>query len=76
MAGKEAARLTAFVQTLERTDRLILMLHYAERLNPSEVGQVLDMPVEEVSHRIDGLKTRASSILQTVFGQAVELQSA
>lgn len=76
MAGKEAARLTAFVRNLERTDRLILMLHYAERLNAAEVGQVLDMPVDEVHTRIDALRDRASTVIATVFGKTAQLQSA
>jgi len=64
MSGRDAAHLTAFLHSLERTDRLVLMLHYAEALTAEEIGLVLDLPENLVDGRIEGLRRRAAAFLQ------------
>jgi len=52
MPSDQAGFAQQFAQTLNRTERFVLMLHYAEELTIDEISQVLDVP----EHRVFVLK--------------------
>ena len=58
MNGTDASFVTEFVRTLDRTARLILMLHYAEGLTTDEIALVLELTEEEVAARLDEVRTQ------------------
>ena len=64
MTSKEAGRIRAFMSTLNRTERLILLLFYADQLSQTEIGLVLDMPENRVSTMLGSLRQQASAALK------------
>jgi DNA-directed RNA polymerase specialized sigma24 family protein len=64
MSGKEAGRIRAFMGTLNRTERLILLLFYADQLSQTEIGLVLDLPESRVNTMLGSLKRQASAALK------------
>lgn len=64
MNGKEAGRIRAFMDTLSRTERLILLLFYADQLSQTEISLVLDMPESRVNTMLGTLKEQAVAALQ------------
>lgn len=64
MSSREAAHLNRFVHSLERVDRLVLMLHYAESLTPKEIGLILELTEKQVCTKLTGLQRRARLFLQ------------
>lgn len=64
MNGKEAGRMRAFMGTLDRTERLILLLFYADQLSQTEISLVLDLPESRVSSMLGSLKEQAVAALQ------------
>lgn len=59
MSGKEAVRLKTLISTLDKTHRLILMLFYVDRLTPTEIGVVLDLPEPHIQDILDTVRCRA-----------------
>jgi len=51
-----SGRALALVQTLSTEERHVLMLHYAEGLEPLEISLVLDLPVPTVERMLDDLR--------------------
>lgn len=64
MNGKEAGRIRAFMDTLNRTERLILLLFYADQLSQTEISLVLDLPESRVNTMLGSLKDQAVAALQ------------
>jgi DNA-directed RNA polymerase specialized sigma subunit len=52
------------MDTLSRTERLILLLFYADQLSQTEISLVLDMPESRVSLMLGSLKQQAVAALQ------------
>lgn len=65
MNGKDAGRMRAFMSTLGRTERLILLLFYADQLSQAEISLVLDMPESRVSSMLGALKQQALTAMQS-----------
>ena len=63
MSSKEAARLKAWVERLDRQDRLVVLLHWADDLTPEEIEQVLDLPKMSMADRLAGLHRQAEQVL-------------
>ncbi len=57
---------TQFAHTLDRTERYVLMLHYAEDLTIHEISQVLDLPSHRVEAILDDLRQRTRAALDTL----------
>ena len=64
MNGKDAGRMRAFMGTLDRTERLILLLFYADQLSETEIGLVLDMPESRVNTMLGTLKRQATAAMK------------
>ena len=47
MPGKDARFVETFSKALDRTERQLLMLFYAEQLNPAEIGLVTLVDTDE-----------------------------
>ena len=58
-AATNAEPVNAFVGTLSRIERQILMLHYAEELRPIEIGLVLDLSQSQVERMLLNVQDRA-----------------
>lgn len=63
MEGKEASTLQAFVEAIDRSDRLILLLHFADDLSPGEIAVLLEKPLALIEERLQVLRRRARSAL-------------
>lgn len=63
MGGMDAARFRVMLKALDRTERLILMLTYAEKLSLAEVAMVLDMPERRVEASLGRLRKRCEALL-------------
>lgn len=70
MSGKDAGRMRAFMNTLSRTERLILLLFYADQLSQTEIGLVLDIPEARVCTMLDKLREQAGAALKPKGGYA------
>lgn len=64
MNSKDAVRMRAFMNTLGRTERLILLLFYADQLSQAEISLVLDMPESRVNTLLGSLKQQAVAAMQ------------
>ncbi len=64
MNGKDAGRMRAFMGTLNRTERLILLLFYADQLSQTEIGLVLDMPENRVNSMLGSLRRQATAAMK------------
>ncbi len=64
MNGKDAGRMRAFMSTLDRTERLILLLFYADQLSEAEIGLVLDLPQSKVNTMLGTLKRQATEAMK------------
>lgn len=64
MNGKDAGRMRAFMGTLNRTERLILLLFYADQLSQTEISLVLDLPESRVSSMLGSLRRQATEAMQ------------
>ncbi len=64
MNGKDAGRMRAFMSTLNRTERLILLLFYADQLSQTEISLVLDLPESRVNSMLGSLKRQATEAMQ------------
>jgi len=64
MNGKDAGRMRAFMGTLNRTERLILLLFYADQLSETEISLVLDLPQSRVSSMLGSLKRQATAAMK------------
>lgn len=62
MADSQARRIRNYVQALERNDRYIVMLYYADGLTPMEISRVLDLPSSAVRARLDELRTHLAGL--------------
>lgn len=64
--GATAARegLRALVQSMDSTTRLILMLHYVDRLTPSEIAAATDVDSDHVRHVLSHIRDHALLAMQ------------
>ena len=78
MRGTEAGRMRAFMNTLNRTERLILLLFYADQLSQMEIGLVLNLPETRVSSMLGTLQQQAAAAIghESSFGGAVRVSQA
>jgi DNA-directed RNA polymerase specialized sigma24 family protein len=56
MSESQAQRVRDFVTALERDDRYIVLLYYADGLTPMEISRVLDLPSTKVRTRLETLR--------------------
>jgi DNA-directed RNA polymerase specialized sigma24 family protein len=64
MADSQARQVRNYVQGLERDDRYIVLLYYADGLTPMEISRVLDLPSTKVRTRLEELRTQLASLSQ------------
>ncbi|MFN3167293.1 MAG: sigma factor-like helix-turn-helix DNA-binding protein [Phycisphaeraceae bacterium] len=64
MAESQANRVRQFVQGLDRDDRYIVLLYYADGLTPMEISRVLDLPSTRVRSRLCELRSRLVGLTQ------------
>ncbi|MEM9420385.1 MAG: sigma-70 region 4 domain-containing protein [Planctomycetota bacterium] len=63
MASKDATRIRQYLQTLDRDDRYILLLYYADGLTTLEIGSLLGLSAAKVDNRLGYFRTRLSGML-------------
>jgi DNA-directed RNA polymerase specialized sigma24 family protein len=78
MTGKDAGQMRAFMDTLNRTERLILLLFYADQLSQTEIAMVLDLPEGRVSSMLGTLQRQAADAIkhEGSFGGSVGVSQA
>ena len=64
MLGTDVRFTNSFIQSLNRAERHVLMLHYAEELTIDEISQVLDLPAPRVEAILESLRERTRAALQ------------
>ena len=64
MSDKEVANREVFTENLGRDERLVMILHYAEELTPTEIGLVLEISEGRVRSILDSLRDRAKALLR------------
>jgi len=64
MTGKDAVQLRGFFRAQDRTNRLILLLHYVDRLTPAEIGSVLRLSEIQVTESLSKLQNVARRVLE------------
>ena len=64
MAESQASLIRRFVQALDRDDRYIVMLYYADGLTAMEISRVLDLPSTRVRSRLQELRLQMTSVIQ------------
>ncbi|MEM6258881.1 MAG: sigma factor-like helix-turn-helix DNA-binding protein [Planctomycetota bacterium] len=62
MADSKATQVRSYVKGLERDDRYIVLLYYADGLTPMEISRVLDLPTTKVRNRLDELRNHLAGI--------------
>lgn len=70
MYSQDAAQMASFFDGLNRTERYILLLFYADGLTPKEIGLVLEMSESRVRTMLNALRGEAMRRL----GQKSEVQ--
>ncbi len=63
MPDTDAPFNQSFVQSLNRVERQVLVLYYAEELSPAEIGLVLELAQTRVLAVLDDLHVRARTVL-------------
>jgi DNA-directed RNA polymerase specialized sigma24 family protein len=63
MNGMDAHLIDELLGTLTRTERLLLMLHYAEELAPDEIAAVLELTQAHVNSTLDEIRRRTQAVL-------------
>lgn len=62
MADSQARQVRDYVQALERDDRYIVLLYYADGLTPMEISRVLDLPSTRVRSRLEELRSQLAGL--------------
>ena len=65
MADSQAKQVRDYVQGLDRDDRYIVLLYYADGLTPMEISRVLDLPSTRVRARLDELRTQLAGLTRS-----------
>lgn len=72
MADSQARQVRQFVEDLDRNDRYIVMLYYADGLTPMEISRVLDLPSTSVRTRLQELMSQLTSMTRRRPAKAKE----
>ena len=64
MADSQARQVRNYVESLDRNDRYIVLLYYADGLTPMEISRVLDLPSTKVRARLEELRTQLAGLTQ------------
>tara|TARA_B100000614_G_C14098819_1_gene306279 strand:+ start:22 stop:267 length:246 start_codon:yes stop_codon:yes gene_type:complete len=59
MYSHDAAQMSRFFKGLDRTERYVLLLFYADGLTTTEIGLVLDLPETKVRTMLESLRGEA-----------------
>lgn len=65
MADSQAKQVRNYVESLDRDDRYIVMLYYADGLTPMEISRVLDLPSTKVRTRLEELRTQLAGLAKS-----------
>jgi len=63
MSGKEAGRVRQWLNALERTDRYVVLLYYADDLTPTEISLVLDIPKSRVTRTLEWARDQVTNMI-------------
>ena len=65
MADTQAKQVRDYVQALERDDRYIVLLYYADGLTPMEISRILDLPSTRVRTRLEELRSHLAGLTRS-----------
>lgn len=66
MVDSKARQVRQFVEALDRQDRYIVLLYYADGLTPMEISRVLDLPTSRVRQRLEELRSELGGMTRPV----------
>lgn len=61
----DAERLRLVIESLDRVDRLVTLLYFADELSTHEIAAVTDVPTSDVEACIERVRASASKVLRT-----------
>ncbi|MEM6459146.1 MAG: sigma factor-like helix-turn-helix DNA-binding protein [Planctomycetota bacterium] len=63
MSRTDADRVRGCLGDLERTDRYVVLMYFADELTPAEIGLVLDVSLRRVNRVIDTFRQSVAAAL-------------
>ena len=63
MSGTDAMRMKQCVTGLERTERYVVLMYFADDLTPAEIGEVLDVSLGRVADILDAFRQTAADAI-------------
>ena len=65
MANTDAQRIRSYVQSLDRDDRYILLLYYADGLTTLEISTLLGLSASSIDRRLGYFKNQLDAMIHT-----------
>lgn len=72
MHAQDLTYVKQVLRNLERDDRYIVLLYYADNLTPDEIALVLDLPPTKVRSTLDRLRGRLLRAIERGQAQTLE----
>ncbi|MEM1109840.1 MAG: sigma factor-like helix-turn-helix DNA-binding protein [Planctomycetota bacterium] len=63
MSSKDAARVKECLGALERTERYVVLLFFADELTPAEIGVVLNVSLGRVTNILETFRQTVARVL-------------
>ena len=63
MSSKEATRVKQCLGALERIERYVVLMFFADDLTPAEIGVVLDVSLKRVTDILDRFREAVAKVL-------------
>ncbi|MBX2850904.1 MAG: hypothetical protein KTR15_04060 [Phycisphaeraceae bacterium] len=73
MADSQARQVRDYVQALDRDDRYMVLLYYADGLTPMEISRVLDLPSTRVRARLEELRSQLAGLTRSTLRTKTQL---
>lgn len=70
MVGVDTGRLRALIESLDRLDRLITLLYYADGLEPAEIAVVTNVATSRVEACLESVRVSAARLIGAAAASA------
>lgn len=70
MSSKDANEVKQCLSTLDRIERYVVLMFFADDLTPAEIGLVLDVSLSRVNRIIDSFRQAVARVLTRLDQQA------
>lgn len=69
MSSKDASMVKQCLGTLDRIERYVVLMFFADDLTPAEIGLVLDVPLARVTIILDRFRQAVAKVLTRIDQQ-------